>query len=106
MPGGGIEFAETPLQTLVRECKEEIGLIVEKASLITNHSIYHECSEGIFHIIGMIYRIDSYQMLSGQFENEPLWFSIDELKEKKCSLLLESLLKEEQIFSLSQPSNA
>lgn len=34
LPGGGIDFAETPEETVVRECAEETGLVVADPRLL------------------------------------------------------------------------
>lgn len=40
-PGGKIEFGEKPVQTVVRETREEVGLQVAAVRLLNNYSWFH-----------------------------------------------------------------
>ena len=64
LPGGTIEYKETPEKTLIRELKEEVGIEVIKYSLYDGIStdlewIYKDELHKIQHI-GFIYKIDKY----------------------------------------------
>ncbi len=48
LPGGSLEFGETPLDSLAREVKEETGLSVEKSDLIDvlSHTVAYDSTNG------------------------------------------------------------
>lgn len=64
LPGGTIEFNETPEQTLIREIKEEVGIDIKTYSLFDGNSTvvtwkHHDMTEQIHHI-GFFYKIENY----------------------------------------------
>lgn len=61
LPGGGIEFGETPVEALIREIQEETALLANSAELLTvlTHNCQHirDQIEYHFHHVGLLYRI-------------------------------------------------
>lgn len=62
LPGGGIEFKESPFDTIKREIKEEVGITIKKANLIDilSYNIkweYQDYKEDLHHL-GILYKID------------------------------------------------
>ena len=66
--GGGIDFGETPEETLAREFKEETGLLVGDAQLfsVTSDVRRRPNGDGI-HTVRIIYRVE---LLGGELTHE------------------------------------
>jgi len=64
LPGGTIEFKETPEDTLKRELKEEVGIDITKYELFDASSTFikwnHKNEEHYIHHIGIFYKILDY----------------------------------------------
>ena len=89
LPGGGLDFGESPADAVLRELGEETGLSGEIIGLADVLSWSRSLTDpglgfdGAFHAIQIVYRV---QVTGGELRDEPdgstdaaLWFSRDEL---------------------------
>lgn len=91
LPGGGLDFGETPEDAMVREFREETGLIVKPGALVGIDTLCDEVNGTQFHNLRIIYEA---QYVSGEliYEQEGTtdlceWFSeADALHETLISL--------------------
>ena len=56
LPGGGINFGETPAAGMIREVSEETGLVVEPIDIAHVDSFVRETRERTTHHVRIIYR--------------------------------------------------
>jgi 8-oxo-dGTP diphosphatase len=67
LPGGGVEFGENPIDTMVREVAEETGLNVKEAGFLGIHSFTIERDGVHFHSIQIVYLAD---VIDGELTSE------------------------------------
>lgn len=90
LPGGGIEFGESPEEALRRELKEEAALQAGKLELLSVAASTCECvKEGrdiLFHHVGIIYSVDCFEVFAGVVPEELSdWYDLQELRPEQLS---------------------
>lgn len=81
LPGGAIEFGESPEFTVKREIQEEVALAannLELVTVMTNHGNYFNDGKQIqIHHIGIIYRVNKVSPLLNVIpEEKEQWFDV------------------------------
>ena len=89
MPGGGMEWGETPIETAARELEEETGYVGAIGPLLGVFSRWFEASETMSgdagHVIGLLYgATDLRGDLRSEFDegttDGAAWFTLDEVR--------------------------
>lgn len=98
LPGGKIEFGETPEEALHREFIEEVGMDFKGCSLLTNLSNLMEVPsiEGkppfYFHQLALIYIVDELAPLNLAVGLPHCWLDIEKLETEKTSPILGKII--------------
>lgn len=114
-PGGGIEFGESPEETLQREFAEEVAMSFTSFQLIDNLTSTlqvpgtDEKEPYLFYQIGMIYRIIGIHPIEESIcELTHNWYDLATLSEEHCSRLLWQFLQKHSstpLFFLEKNNN-
>lgn len=84
IPGGMVEYSEKVENALIREIKEELGVVIKVKSMLC--VVDNIIEEKMFHTVSISYLVD---LVSGELKNMEMdkhsamsWFSINNLPEK------------------------
>lgn len=84
LPGGGIEFGESPKETLQRELQEEVSMNFSEIHFFDNLSFSAEYAEKDnyykFHHLGLIYLVKSFFFIPDVIPQDPFaWYYVKDL---------------------------
>ncbi len=96
LPGGGIEWWETPEEALVREFKEEIALHIQQSHLLTvatyrgSYSPPEGEEQYLFHHIAICYHVEEVSELSDCIpEEEFVWLPLKTIQESAITPIVQ-----------------
>ena len=89
MPGGGMDWGERPVETVVRELEEETGLVADVGPLVAVFNRWLEAHETMSgeagHMVGLLYEATNARgELREEFDegttDGAAWFTLDEAR--------------------------
>lgn len=93
-PGGKVENGETPEQALRREIAEELGLVVNEATLFRR--VYHQYPDK--NVLLDFYLVESFSGEAGGMENQPIrWQPVDGLRPEEFPMANRGVLRSLQL---------
>lgn len=89
-PGGHVEKGETFAESMVREVKEETGLLIRNPVLT---GVYHWAEDGIHSVIFLYKATEFSGTLQSGEEGKVYWTSLETMREKKLAVGMEAVLE-------------
>lgn len=106
VPAGHVEAGELPLESLVRETAEELGIVIDSKDVKLVHTMYRTKHDETGDRVDLFFTVDKW---SGEITNvEPhkctdiQWFSFNKLPENMMHHVREALINSERGIPYSE----